>query len=117
MLAYFLGKDSGFGWLILVGGALGGVAAGFLWTAQGAYFGIASKQLALARGEEDVGKATSLLSGMFATCYLGLEVGCKILAALLRQALGVGTMLFFLSVVAGVSFVGMLFVYPLKEND
>merc|ERR1711968_201022 len=54
---------------------------------------------------------------MFATCYLGLEVGCKILAALLRQALGVGTMLFFLSVVAGVSFVGMLFVYPLKEND
>eukprot|EP00656_Telonema_subtile_P046490 TRINITY_DN5296_c0_g1_i3.p1 TRINITY_DN5296_c0_g1~~TRINITY_DN5296_c0_g1_i3.p1 ORF type:complete len:512 (-),score=149.29 TRINITY_DN5296_c0_g1_i3:66-1601(-) len=61
-----------------IGGCLGGIAAGFLWTAQGAYFGRNAALYAEATG---ISKQDALLkfAGWFALPYLGFEVLMKLL--------------------------------------
>ena len=65
---------------------MGGIAAGFLWTAQGAYF---SRNAALYAEAAGVSKeeATMSFSGWFALPYLGFEVIFK----LLQSYIGVST--------------------------
>ena len=79
-----------------VGGAVGGVAAGFLWAAQGAYFS-ASAQLYAAAVAADGGSvapsasppatavegATSSLAAWFGAVFLACEVALKLLPLLL----------------------------------
>eukprot|EP01060_Flectonema_neradi_P002685 TRINITY_DN116_c0_g2_i1.p1 TRINITY_DN116_c0_g2~~TRINITY_DN116_c0_g2_i1.p1 ORF type:complete len:532 (+),score=122.38 TRINITY_DN116_c0_g2_i1:52-1596(+) len=67
---------------VLIAGAFGGIAAGFLWTAQGGYFSNAAKQHARYEGIEET-KATSEFSGLFAMVYLAFELVLKILSSLL----------------------------------
>jgi len=66
----------------LVGAFLGGIAAGNLWTAQGAYFGEVVQAYSQASGIES-SQVSSTLSGYFAFCYLSFEVLCKLLSSLL----------------------------------
>lgn len=68
----------------LTGAAIGGVGAGFLWTAQGAYFSRAAEEHA-AQLAQPVTKSTAYLAGIFAFVYLGEEVGLRALSTLLLQ--------------------------------
>ena len=75
-----------------MGSACGGIAAGSLWTAQGAYFARNAELFAEAsQREQRAGKllkvmtkeeSTGLLSSIFAVLYLGFEVLMKLLAVL-----------------------------------
>mmetsp|Transcript_65284 Transcript_65284/g.131301 ORF Transcript_65284/g.131301 Transcript_65284/m.131301 type:complete len:391 (-) Transcript_65284:125-1297(-) len=69
---------------VLFGAAVGGVGAGLLWTAQGAYFKINAKKYAIAMGipEEE---ATGLFSSTFAAFYLGLELAMKVAGSLVAR--------------------------------
>jgi hypothetical protein len=77
----------------LLGAAFGGIAAGFLWTAQGAYFARNAELYAEAGGRifgsdaKDVttSLATGLFSSIFAALYLGFEVVMKLLSSLLPK--------------------------------
>jgi len=70
----------------IFGGCMGGIAAGFLWTAQGAYF---SRNAALYAEAAGISKeqATMSFAGWFALPYLGFEVLFK----LLQSYIGVST--------------------------
>eukprot|EP01063_Lacrimia_lanifica_P027778 TRINITY_DN3951_c0_g2_i1.p2 TRINITY_DN3951_c0_g2~~TRINITY_DN3951_c0_g2_i1.p2 ORF type:complete len:480 (+),score=188.84 TRINITY_DN3951_c0_g2_i1:63-1502(+) len=86
---YILGNLAGVlthGWvrtvIVIVAGAFGGMAAGFLWTAQGGYFANAAKAYAAAIGEEDVKQVTAKFSAVFASVYLAMEVLIKVSSSL-----------------------------------
>jgi MFS family permease len=72
--------------IALTGAAIGGVGAGFLWTAQGAYFGRASEEHAC-HLRQPVSVSTASLAGIFAFVYLAEEVILRLLSTFL---LGVG---------------------------
>eukprot|EP00325_Prymnesiales_sp_UTEX-LB-985_P007350 CAMPEP_0174703596 /NCGR_PEP_ID=MMETSP1094-20130205/7485_1 /TAXON_ID=156173 /ORGANISM="Chrysochromulina brevifilum, Strain UTEX LB 985" /LENGTH=485 /DNA_ID=CAMNT_0015901541 /DNA_START=74 /DNA_END=1531 /DNA_ORIENTATION=- len=66
----------------LFGGIVGGFAAGFLWSAQGTYFGLSAKAYAAEKGIE-VTEANGELASIFASIFLGLEVVLKLLPLVL----------------------------------
>ena len=78
--------------VVLFGSACGGVAAGSLWPAQGAYFTRTSELFAEASQRENLNgkllrkmtkeEATGFLSSIFAVMYLGFEVLMKLLGYL-----------------------------------
>lgn len=69
-------------WIIAISGAvLGGFGAGFLWSAQGAYFTVNAELYAQAANIPS-SMATAQFSGSFAFWYLATEVATKILASL-----------------------------------
>ena len=85
--------------VVIIGSTIGGIGAGFLWTAQGLFYGRTAELYAEASGttKED---ANSKLAGIFAFFYVGLEVVLKLLSSLLnKDGLKVG------------SFSGQSFVY------
>jgi len=69
---------------VLFGAAVGGVGAGLLWTAQGAYFKINANRYAKATGLSDE-KANGKFSSTFAACYLGFEVLLKVAGSLIAK--------------------------------
>jgi len=71
----------------LSGAAIGGVGGGFLWTAQGAYFGKTSEAYAVAMNIPTT-EATAYLGGIFAFFYLSCEVGLKLLSTLITKVFG-----------------------------
>lgn len=69
-------------WTIAIGGAvLGGFGAGFLWSAQGAYFTV-NAELYAQVAQIPASMATGQFSGTFAFWYLATEVATKILASI-----------------------------------
>ena len=64
------------------GAGIGGIGAGFLWTAQGAYFAQSAQAHAQYQGQE-VSVSTSYLAGIFAFFYLAEEVVLRILSTIL----------------------------------
>merc|ERR1712166_85377 len=68
------------------GGTMGGIAAGFLWTAQGAYFARNAELYAVAVGITK-GEATLKFAGWFALPYLG----CEVLFKLMQSYIGLST--------------------------
>jgi MFS family permease len=66
------------------GAAIGGVGAGFLWTAQGAYFGRAAEDHARLT-QQALSESTASLAGIFAFLYLAEEVILRLLSTLLIQ--------------------------------
>jgi hypothetical protein len=71
---------------VLFGAAVGGVGAGTLWVAQGAYFKVNASRYALAtKGATSEEEASGLLSSTFACCYLGLEVALKLTGSLVAK--------------------------------
>jgi len=70
--------------LAVGGGVLGGVGAGSLWTAQGAFFGAICEQISEATGEP-LGSVTGQLSSTFAMVFLGQECLWKVLFTVLSK--------------------------------
>jgi len=88
------------------GAAVGGVGAGFLWTAQGAYYAACAEEHAR-QLNQSVELSTSSLAGIFAFLYLTEEVLLRLLSTFLLESgaaswetiFGVYTCVAFLSVV------------------
>uniref|UniRef100_A0A7S4BFM2 Uncharacterized protein n=1 Tax=Chrysotila carterae TaxID=13221 RepID=A0A7S4BFM2_CHRCT len=72
----------------LVGGVVGGFAAGFLWAAQGTYFADNAKLYAIERGI-DPAEANTKLASIFAGTFLGIEVALKLLPQALTPLKGI----------------------------
>lgn len=72
----------------LTGAAIGGVGAGFLWTAQGAYFARAAEEHAVQSGQA-VTDSTAFLAGIFAFIYLAEEVVLRALSTILLEVGGI----------------------------
>lgn len=68
----------------IIGATIGGFAAGWLWTAQGAYFSRSAEIYAKSMGIEKE-KAVTLFAAIFSTIYVGFEVICKGLTSLLNN--------------------------------
>jgi MFS family permease len=68
----------------LTGAAIGGVGAGFLWTAQGVYFSRAAEEHANQLGQP-VTDSTAYLAGIFAFIYLAAEVGLRAMSSVLLE--------------------------------
>eukprot|EP01064_Diplonema_japonicum_P032127 TRINITY_DN5974_c3_g1_i1.p1 TRINITY_DN5974_c3_g1~~TRINITY_DN5974_c3_g1_i1.p1 ORF type:complete len:514 (+),score=78.05 TRINITY_DN5974_c3_g1_i1:101-1543(+) len=73
-----VGKGTTTSWIVsLTGAGMGGLASGFLWTAQGGYF-TASAKLYSEESNRSLEDTTSVFSAIFATAYLSLELLMKI---------------------------------------
>ena len=72
--------------LAIIGGWVGGAAAGLLWVAQGSYFALNAKRHAAERGMSLEG-ANHALASLFASIFLSIEVALKLLPLALN---GVG---------------------------
>ena len=66
------------------GAAIGGVGAGFLWTAQGAYFSLAAEDHAKSLSQP-ISTSTASLAGIFAFFYLSEEVALRLLSTALLE--------------------------------
>ncbi|KAK3268319.1 hypothetical protein CYMTET_23170 [Cymbomonas tetramitiformis] len=124
--------ESGEWGFCMAGSLLGGTAAGWLWTAQGAYFSVAVELHvdATQRGEttellsknaaeiaEEKTKVSAQLAGLFSMCYLGCEVGVKILSFGVLLAPGGSTFLFVvLTIIACVSSCGLSYIVQLEPK-
>lgn len=71
----------------ITGAAFGGIGAGILWVAQGAYFAQAAKRYASAMAQE-LSESTAYLAGIFAFTYLSFEVLLRALSSVLASFLG-----------------------------
>jgi hypothetical protein len=81
LLAFFIGKTHFLSKvLIILGAATGGVASGYQWLAQGAYFQQTAKRYAKCLGKTEE-EANGEFSSLFATCYLGFEITFKFAGA------------------------------------
>ena len=104
----------------LMGAAIGGVGGGFLWTAQGAYFGQASQDHAKWL-QQDVALSTAHFAGIFAFVYLAEEVLLRLLSTALLEAghvswsviFGVYTSVAILSTLG----MGIVYNYPKQEDE
>jgi hypothetical protein len=70
--------------LVLVGAAVGGVAAGYLWVAQGGYFSLCAKRYARFTGKS-LEETNTYFSSRFAICYLLCEVFFHFAAAVIKM--------------------------------
>eukprot|EP01062_Namystynia_karyoxenos_P065854 TRINITY_DN59909_c0_g1_i1.p1 TRINITY_DN59909_c0_g1~~TRINITY_DN59909_c0_g1_i1.p1 ORF type:complete len:475 (+),score=161.53 TRINITY_DN59909_c0_g1_i1:73-1497(+) len=71
-------------WIVVLAGAsVGGVAAGIVWPAQQGYFTKCAEKHAMLLGREK-SHSTSLMSGIFASIYLGIEVILKLLSSFIQ---------------------------------
>ena len=66
--------------LVVVGGILGGISAGILWAAQGAYVARVTNAFATFKGIESE-QASGKLAGLFAAVYLAAELSLKVTSA------------------------------------
>lgn len=103
----------------LIGSSIGGVGAGWLWTAQGVYFSMTAEYFSKARGV-DLQEANSLLAGLFSTMYVGLELLLKNGSSLLEM-LGGNDLVYTVFSIAAFASAILLFVFcrkfPAKSED
>lgn len=103
----------------LIGAAIGGVGAGFLWTAQGSYFGRAAEDHAF-HLSQDVSASNATLASVFAFLYLAEEVALRALSTfLLRLGWHWSTVFGCYTTVTIASTILMVFVYnyPTVESE
>ncbi|EEC47504.1 predicted protein [Phaeodactylum tricornutum CCAP 1055/1] len=100
-----------------IGAAIGGVGAGFLWTAQGAYFSKASEEHAR-QLDQSTSLSTSYLAGIFAFIYLGEEVLLRSLSTLVLEFSSVNWSSIFgtYSLLTIVSTAGMVFIHKYPDD-
>lgn len=107
-------------WAAYAGAAVGGVGAGFLWTAQGAYFGQAAEEHARLL-QQPVATSTASLAAIFSFCYLSEEVALRLLStALLEWEIASwGTIFAIYTIIAMIStsFVPFLYNYPSSDEN
>lgn len=103
----------------LVGAAIGGVGGGFLWTAQGAYFGTSAELHAEQKGpEHHVDDSTSLFAGVFAFVYLSEEVLLRSLSTgLISYGIQWGSVFGVYTLVAVISTIGMCWIKKYPKDD
>jgi Ion channel regulatory protein UNC-93 len=123
-------------WAAALGALTGGVGAGFLWTAQGAYFAAASNRMKamastsmVANNDRDdvppeeprdvsiVDDPSGQLAGIFAFIYLFSEVLLRSLSSLLLHVMSWTGIFAFYSTVAVVSTLGMATFVDAVENQ
>ena len=68
--------------IFTTGGVFGGIGAGLLWPAQGAYFSLSALKYATS-SKSDEKVSVALYAAIFATIYLGLETLFKIFATII----------------------------------
>ena len=104
----------------LLGAAIGGVGGGFLWTAQGSYFGQASAEHGTWL-QQDVRLSTAYFAGIFAFVYLAEEVLLRLLSSALLETGRISWSAIFAlyTAVAVVSTLGMVLVhnYPKQQEE
>jgi len=102
----------------IIGSTLGGLAAGWIWTAQGAFFARSSMWYAKAKGVP-VEEATSFMGGLFATIYVGGELLLKFLSSPIVDEIGFNGLFAVYACVAVIAACLMLFVRdpPLEEGE
>jgi len=100
------------------GAAIGGIGAGFLWTAQGSYFGQAAEEHAR-HLNQSIEISTASLAGVFAFLYLIVEVICRLLSTFLLKsgAASWGTIFGVYTLVAVLSVVPMPFIRDYRSTD
>jgi len=101
----------------LIGAAVGGVGAGVLWTAQGAFFATAAEMHAVAMAQATA-DSTRQLASLFAFLYLALELALRSLSsALVASGVAWSTIFAVYAAVAVVSACGMLLVQQPHKDD
>jgi MFS family permease len=101
------------------GAAIGGVGAGFLWTAQGAYFAMAAEEHAQ-HLQQAVSTSTASLAGRFAFLYLAEEVLLRVLSTVLVGILSWESIFGLYTVITVLSTLCMPLVYnypPTSSSD
>lgn len=76
----------GTSFVFLVGASIGGIGAGFLWTAQGSYYSINARAYAFASNDPDSSVALANFASIFASSYLLLETLFKLFATVIYLA-------------------------------
>ena len=102
----------------LLGAAIGGVGAGFLWTAQGSYFGRAAEDHAASMAQ-DVSASNATLASIFAFIYLAAEVILRSLSTVLLEFGWAWSVVFgsYTAVtVLSTALMGFVYEYPTDEN-
>jgi len=107
----------------IIGAVIGGVAAGNLWTAQGAYFGETVRVYAALTGKPEK-EVSNMLSSYFAFCYLTFEVLTKLLTSILyfvnkdKSSKSADTFLYIVfSIIAIASAIGMAFIRNMSPQN
>lgn len=72
--------------VFLLGASIGGIGAGFLWTAQGSYYSINARAYAFANNDADSSAALANFASIFASSYLLLETLFKLFATIIYLA-------------------------------
>jgi hypothetical protein len=98
------------------GAAIGGVGAGFLWTAQGAYFGKAAEEHAH-HLQQSVSTSTASLAGTFAFLYLAEEVLLRVLSTVLVGIVSWESIFGLYTAITVVSTLCMPFVYNYPSSS
>jgi len=96
--------------------AVGGIAAGWVWTAQGDFLSKSSKAYAKVTGTE-IKKCNSFFGGLFATIFVGLEVVFKTLSSLIQIWSGTTLVYVVYACCAGIAAVLMCFVRAAPEIE
>jgi hypothetical protein len=100
--------------LIIAGGAFGGMGSGYLWVCQGSYFTDSAK-LSAAETGEPLENVTGEFASLFATIFLSLELGSKLLAYGVKAALPEkGSMVLYIAFTA-VCLASVLGMYSAKD--
>ncbi len=66
------------------GAAIGGIGAGFLWTAQGVYFAQCAEEYSMQSGS-DWAQSTTMVGAIFAFCFLAEEATLDLLSTMLIE--------------------------------
>jgi MFS family permease len=101
--------------LVYPGAAIGGIASGYVWPAQGAYFSASCSMYAVATGRPDT-EITGYFASVFAAIFMFGDITVKLIASGLKETGPNGTNLAYV-VFCGLgvaSVVGMTFVEDIK---
>jgi len=111
---------------VFVGSTLGGIGAGGLWSAEGAYFSNAAAQYAKETGEQ-VEAVNGRFGGMFAFVFVGTEIIMKVLSSAIRNSWkdengdpsrhGKVFVFWFYIVASVLASIGIMFVKPLPKKE
>lgn len=96
----------------IIGSAIGGTAAGWLWTAQGVYFGRIAERYAIATGETSQA-STAWLASLFASIYVGCEVILKLASSFLYE-FGSDVFVYTVFTVLAVGAAGLMWFVPVE---
>lgn len=94
--------------------AIGGIAGGLLWTAQGRYFTKNSKMYSEVMNIP-VEETNSTFAGLFATSYLGLEMVTKVLATIIFLTVPTGAPFIIFSTYTAIAVASIFFIAGLND--